>query len=424
MDEISKNIRKENIGIQIEGFENKISSLLWVDDVANITTNSKELQKTLDITYETSNIYHVEYGKSKSNTQIIKTQKRKRKDQTKEELKLGDIPLEMTDKYKYLGYIQNTKNNNEDHIKIIKGKTEAEYQKMMALTGNSNFSMIEMETIWKVVEACITPIITYAGEIMEMNQANFKPANKILDGILKRILKVPVTTPREALYIETGLLDVEAIIKKNRISMEHRIINGNNQMIKQLLKLTCKDSWAEQNKILKVKLNIQENDMISSKYQLRNTLQSQIRKSMEERLKTTAETKSKMQYYIDGKNKWKVGQRSKYLTKLTRNQASTIFKSRTRMLKVKSNYKNGHNDLTCRLCGEEEETQKHILEECSLLSMETASITEEMIFKEEITELQKTAKMIETRMKKLEETNPKSTSLSLTNASVSGECAH
>ena len=154
----------------------------------------------------------MEYGQSKSNTQIIKTQKRKRKEQAKIEFKLGDQQLEMTDKYKYLGYIQNSKNSNEDHLKTIKGKTEAAYQKMMALTGNSNFSMIEMETIRKVVKACITPIITYGGEIWEINQNNYKPANALLDGILKRILKVPVTTPREALYIETGLLDPEAVI--------------------------------------------------------------------------------------------------------------------------------------------------------------------------------------------------------------------
>ena len=49
---------------------------------------------------------------------------------------------------------------------------------MMALTGNSNFSMIEMETIWKVVEACISPIITYGGETWEIKQANYIPATQ------------------------------------------------------------------------------------------------------------------------------------------------------------------------------------------------------------------------------------------------------
>ena len=89
--------------------------------------------------------------------------------------------LERTEIYKYLGYLQNSKNNNDDHIKQIKGKAEAASKKMMTLAGNSNFSMIELEVIWKLVEAYITPRITYAGEIWEIKQSNFKPVNNILD---------------------------------------------------------------------------------------------------------------------------------------------------------------------------------------------------------------------------------------------------
>ena len=40
--------------------------------------------------------------------------------------------------------------------------------------------------------------------------------NRIMDNILKRILMVPQSTPREALYIETGLLDPEAIRLKKQ----------------------------------------------------------------------------------------------------------------------------------------------------------------------------------------------------------------
>ena len=56
------------------------------------------------------------------------------------------------------------------------------------------------------------------------------------------------------------------------------------------------------------------------------------------------------------------------MNKLTRNQASTIFRARTRMLKVKTNFKNGHTNLKCRMCGKQEETQKHVLEECEALA--------------------------------------------------------
>ena len=419
MDEVSKNIEKEDMGIKIEGIDNKIGSLLWVDDVILITTKPQELQKSLDITDDTSNKYHVEYGQSKSNSQIIKHRKRIN---NQVNFKLGGMTLEQTEKYKYLGHIQNDKNNNEDHYKQLKGKIEAAYQKMIALTGNSNFSMIEMETIWKVVEACIIPIITYGGETWEMNKKTYKPVNQMLDNIIKRILKVPKSTPREPLYIETGLLDPETVIKKNRISMEARILKGNNKIMKQIIKLETKDCWAEQNKLLKEEIKLNNEDMMSSKYHLRTCLQNKMKELLEKKLTNTAEGKSKSQYYMEGKSIWKAGQRTQYLRKLNRNQASIIFKARTRMLKVKSNYKNGHKDLKCRLCGRVEENQSHILEECEILK-DIPVITKEMIFQEEIEGLKEMAININKRMEKLEEINPNSTSLSMIGTSAIRRCA-
>ena len=50
MDEISKEINKNNLGIHIPSLGEKIGCLLWMDDVINITTDPKELQEMLDIT--------------------------------------------------------------------------------------------------------------------------------------------------------------------------------------------------------------------------------------------------------------------------------------------------------------------------------------------------------------------------------------
>ena len=60
--------------------------------------------------------------------------------------------------------MQNSKNNNEEQIKMIRGRVEATYQNMMALAEISTFNKIEMETIRTIIQACILPIITYSGE--------------------------------------------------------------------------------------------------------------------------------------------------------------------------------------------------------------------------------------------------------------------
>ena len=37
------------------------------------------------------------------------------------------------------------------------------------------------------------------------------------------------------------------------------------------------------------------------------------------------------------------------------------------MTQVKANYKNGHQNLTCRACTQAEETQQHVINECQTL---------------------------------------------------------
>ena len=49
---------------------------------------------------------------------------------------------------------------------------------------------------------------------------------------------------------------------------------------------------------------------------------------------------------------------------MNRNDTSIIFKAQTRMLPIKNNYKTKYNDLICRVCKANSETQQHVLQEC------------------------------------------------------------
>ena len=89
-----------------------------------INNNAQEMQKMLDITNEISSRYCIVFGKEKS--KVIKMGS-----SVQTELKLGDMEIEETDKYKYLGEIINNKGNLEDHIKMLEGKVEAAYQTIL-----------------------------------------------------------------------------------------------------------------------------------------------------------------------------------------------------------------------------------------------------------------------------------------------------
>ena len=104
MDEISKEINEEKKGKHLEGIE-ETTGRLWMDDVLLISTDPNELQDMLNITNEIANRYHIEFGKEKR--KILKIGPSKKMPT----IKLGEMTLEYTNKYKYLGETLNEKAN-------------------------------------------------------------------------------------------------------------------------------------------------------------------------------------------------------------------------------------------------------------------------------------------------------------------------
>ena len=83
------------------------------------------------------------------------------------------------------------------------------------------------------------------------------------------------------------------------------------------------------------------------------------------------------------------------MKKLNRNDCSTIFRARTRMLNVKNNYRNMHSNNICRKCLNTDETQEHVLEICPEIHTDTTTIvTKNKIFTDEPDELKEAAQKI------------------------------
>ena len=83
-----------------------------------------------------------------------------------------------------------------------------------------------------------------------------------------------------------------------------------------------------------------------------------------------------------------------YRCKLSRTKCADIFRIRSRMLKVKGNYKTGQQTYKCRWCKDEEETQEHILSECSAFKDLTKGIDYRTYFTNNINMLRKIAPAI------------------------------
>ena len=357
MDEINKEIiiAKHKPDSRID---EDSTCLLWVDDVALITNNILDQKILLKITEETASKYRIQFGQEKSKTLTIGTK------QDPIELKTDNIIIKPTDQYKYLGEIISNKNNINKHIEEIEKKTEAALQSTFLIAGDENFRAIQMDTIWTILETCIIPIITNGCETWENNKSQNEKLNRILDNIIKRLLRVPQTTPRESIYKELNILDIEHRIMEKRILYYKKLRDHNPHHMRKILNDTNTKSWAHKTQLLITNLEMNGEQLKEASYhKAKMIVRKKIKTHMDTKLEHQGQKKSKFIFLTQHKKREK-DTKPLYLKWLTRDQARAIFMARTRMITAKGNYKNKHGNPTCRGCGLYEETQHHILEEC------------------------------------------------------------
>jgi hypothetical protein len=200
------------------------------------------------------------------------------------------------------------------------------------------------------------------------NKKETKEINQILENIIKRILLTPTTTPGEAIYTKTGIISVEYMAKENRIMYKNKLQNQEESTQKTLTRKNKGKGWTKTTNEIMKEINITDDDLQESTTATRKTIKEKINTAFEKEINTTGKEKHKVQHLLENKiTKWTPREKPPYMTKLTRIEASTIFKARTRMLDVKNNYRNKYRDLVCRGCGKQDETQQHVLEECETI---------------------------------------------------------
>ena len=390
MDEINKTI-EANIRTENNTENQQTQCLLWVDDVAIISNNPETHKKLLNITQEVANKYRIEFGKNKSKTILIGKGEKK-------PFKINEMDLEYTETYKYLGEIMNHKANLDDHINDLDKKAEAAYQTIIQTTNDANFKGIEMEVIWKLVETCIIPIITYGAETWQPTKQQMKKINTILDNIIKRILRVPNATPRENIYLETRIPDAETIMKRKRLNYYKKIIDTKTQPnLKKTLQTTNPKAWAESARKNLEELGLTQNSeeiAQKTKAQWNKMIKDATTEEIMKNIKITANTKSKTRF-LHHRMTHNNNQPQPYILKLTRNQTSTIFKARNRMIRIKENYKNEHDNMECRGCGHKQETLIHVMNTCTAIhTNNTHKIHINELFKENINIMREIAKKL------------------------------
>ncbi len=116
------------------------------------------------------------------------------------------------------------------------------------------------------------------------------------------------TTLREALYMETRVLDIEHVAKKKQLFMKHRIQdNAASDLMKVTINAKTKGGWKQRTEKLENKLNIDTEDYTKSKQAFKTDIGKKINKNFKDTIEEKGKNKSKVQHLKHGQPDWKPG---------------------------------------------------------------------------------------------------------------------
>ena len=135
MDTLCEDLQQEGLGVKFEDFV--IPSLLLVDDVAVLAENKKEMSKMLMVIEEFRKRNRLSLSKKKTKIMIVN----KKEEDNIKEWKIGEMKINLTNQYTYLGEIIDSKCRMMPHL-------EEKKNKMLWMTKRITGIMKE-EVFWK-----------------------------------------------------------------------------------------------------------------------------------------------------------------------------------------------------------------------------------------------------------------------------------
>lgn len=353
----------------------KIIPLAMVDDLMGIS--SCGLQSVSLNTFLTTNIemkklrFHTpdENGKSKCHKIHVGGNEK-----FCPKLKVHGIEMANVKEDTYLGDVisgdgQNTKNINKRIAKglgIISSITNlldkislgVFYVEIFIVLRNSMFinGILTNTEVWHNFKKC---------EVEELEELD--------RSLIRKVLKVPITTPKEALHLELGILPIGAIIKSRRLMYLHYLLNLDNSEMLHKVFITqwnkpVKGDWSEIVKEDLEDFEIRDTEVMKNekKYVIKKVIKEKARayaltkltalKSKHSKMENLQYSKLKIQKYLKSEN-------------LKLNQILNLFKCRTRMAEFGENYRAGFDIVLCPLCLEDRDNLSHSFE-CSVIKQE------------------------------------------------------
>ncbi len=340
-----------------------LASLLYVDDIIDVTNtiNDRKLAHEIamvfgrkkKIFYSGTKCYSMAINYDADNVPILKIN---------EESNVVD-----TDEIVYLGDVFNEKGNNDGLISDrVKRGTKAMIA-ISSLIAENEVGSHKISVLLLLYQALFLSTMLFNSQTWsKLRNEDIEKLQVIQLKCLKRVIGVSTSAPNSQIFLELGVLPIEAEIHKRQMGFLHRILNlGQNDPVYQMFcnMVTFSDAgeknwWTQVQGILD-KYGISKNLVslkLLSKEEFKKMVREAITKKVVEELIKEYHSLKKCQ-----KIEYSSLQMQDYLQVLYPDQARTIFMIRSHMLDIKTHRTHKYHDTICRGCGVENETVDHIV---------------------------------------------------------------
>ena len=401
IDDINKYFGNENLGTYYG--EIKIENLLFQDDIVRFEDNEDGLNKANIILEIFENINKMEFHPLKTKVLKINTKSEK-------EIILGTNKIGYVNEIKYLGDLISNDGKIDEMIKERKNSINGITAELVTILSQINVET-EIPAIIQYIQGIIIPKLLVNSETWNnITTKNIETLESILTKSIKRILKIPYSTPNMGLINELGILSIKNEIIKRKINFLHSIINGESKILKDILYQQIElpgPTWIYNLKNIMNEMNI-PTDFLEieqiSKYKMKKLIKNKIWQKQQLELQTYIENSHKCI-----KLKTNIFQPKKYLIELSPNNAKTILLARLRMINIKTNFKNKYDNLKCTFCAEDDETLDHLItckklpEKCKILKQLNAHTIYDDLYGDDIEKLRMLAEGISEMHEEMED---------------------
>ena len=278
-------------------------------------------------------------------------------------LKVHNTVMESVTEDTYLGDIISSDGKNSKNIadRISRGIgkiTQIEQLLEMVSLGEH---FVEIATLFRE-SMFVNGILTNAEIWYNFSDSEVKEFESLDRLLLRKFMKVPISTPQESFYLELGILPIGVIVKARRINyLRYLITRNENEMLYKFFIMQwyqpCRGDWTET-----VKKNLEEFDIPCDFTYIKSKSGEAFKrivkvKAQEYALKIlTAKQQghSKMDELSYSELK-----PQKYLTmeNASIEHVRNIFRHRVRMSKFGENYRGNSDHVMCPLCGKHFDSQ-------------------------------------------------------------------